>query len=74
MPALDAEVPQLRQRSTVQVPPVAHLRILEVTQIKSVPYAPPSHPFVERLIGTLVMDNKMHRTKPLQDACPMGFV
>ena len=31
----------------------ANLRILEVTQIKSVPYVPLSHPFVERLIGTL---------------------
>ena len=31
----------------------ANLRILEVTEIKSVPYVPLSHPFVERLIGTL---------------------
>jgi len=29
------------------------LRILEVTEIKSIPYVPLSHPFVERLIGTL---------------------
>jgi putative transposase len=29
------------------------LRILEVTEIKTVPYVPLSHPFVERLIGTL---------------------
>jgi hypothetical protein len=36
----------------------ANLRILEVTQIKSIPYVPLSHPFVERLIGTFVMDNK----------------
>ena len=27
--------------------------ILEVTEIKSVPYVPLSHPFVERLIGTI---------------------
>src|SRR5271157_2570798 len=27
--------------------------ILEVTEIKSIPYVPLSHPFVERLIGTL---------------------
>jgi putative transposase len=26
-------------------------RVLEVEEIKSVPYAPMSHPFVERLIG-----------------------
>jgi transposase InsO family protein len=31
----------------------AHLRILEATEIKSIPYVPLSHPFVERLIGTL---------------------
>ncbi len=31
----------------------ANLRILEIKEIKSVPYAPTSHPFVERLIGTL---------------------
>jgi transposase InsO family protein len=31
----------------------ANLRILEVTKIKTVPYVPLSHPFVERLIGTL---------------------
>ena len=32
---------------------LANLRILEVEEIKSVPYAPMSHPFVERLIGTI---------------------
>jgi putative transposase len=31
----------------------ANLRVLEVTEIKSVPYVPLSHPFVERLIGTI---------------------
>ncbi len=31
----------------------ANLRILEVTQIKSIPYVPLSHPFVERLIGSI---------------------
>ena len=30
----------------------ANLRILEVKEIKTVPYVPISHPFVERLIGT----------------------
>jgi putative transposase len=30
-----------------------NLRILEVAEIKSVPYVPLSHPFVERLIGTV---------------------
>ena len=28
-----------------------NLRVLEVTEIKTVPYVPLSHPFVERLIG-----------------------
>ena len=31
----------------------ANLRILEVTEIKTLPYVPLSHPFVERLIGTI---------------------
>ena len=31
----------------------ANLRVLQVTEVKSVPYVPLSHPFVERLIGTL---------------------
>ena len=31
----------------------ANLRILDIQEIKSVPYVPLSHPFVERLIGTI---------------------
>src|SRR5580698_3072171 len=31
----------------------ANLRVLDVREIKTVPYVPLSHPFVERLIGTL---------------------
>jgi transposase InsO family protein len=31
----------------------ANLRILEIEAVRSVPYAPQSHPFVERLIGTV---------------------
>lgn len=31
----------------------ANLRILEINPIKSVPYTPISHPFIERLIGTI---------------------
>src|SRR5580704_17001363 len=31
----------------------ANLRVLDIEQIKSVPYAPMSHPFIERLIGTI---------------------
>jgi putative transposase len=32
---------------------LANSRILEVEEIKSIPYVPLSHPFVERLIGTV---------------------
>ena len=31
----------------------ANLRILEVDEIKTIPLVPPSHPFVERPIGTV---------------------
>jgi len=31
----------------------ANLRILEVAEVKSVPYVPLSHPFIERVIGTI---------------------
>src|SRR5258708_18855142 len=30
-----------------------NLRVLEIEEIKSIPYVPVSHPFVERLIGTI---------------------
>src|SRR6516225_7022222 len=32
---------------------LANLRVLEVTEIQTVPYVPLSHAFVERLIGTI---------------------
>jgi len=32
---------------------LANLRVLEIEEIKSVPYVPRSHPFIERLIGTI---------------------
>ena len=32
---------------------LANLRVLEIDEVKSVPYVPISHPFVERLIGTI---------------------
>ena len=31
----------------------ANLRILDIDPVKSVPYTPTSHPFIERLIGTV---------------------
>ena len=32
---------------------LANLRVLDIEEIKSVPYVPVSHPFIERLIGTV---------------------
>lgn len=32
---------------------LANLRVLDISEIKSVPYTPVSHPFVERFIGTI---------------------
>ena len=32
---------------------LANLRVIEIEEIKSVPYVPVSHPFIERLIGTV---------------------
>jgi transposase InsO family protein len=32
---------------------LANLRVLDIDEIKSVPYVPTSHPFIERLIGTV---------------------
>src|SRR3989442_2118733 len=43
----------------------ANLRILDVKAIKTVPYVPLSHPFVERLIGTIrreCLDRTLFRT------------
>jgi transposase InsO family protein len=31
----------------------ANLRILEISEVKAVPYVPLSHPFIERLVGTI---------------------
>jgi putative transposase len=44
----------------------ASLRILDVKEIKTVPYVPLSHPFVERLIGTMGREC-LDRTLPLLD-------
>jgi putative transposase len=32
---------------------LANLRVLDIVELKSVPYVPVSHPFIERLIGTV---------------------
>ncbi len=34
----------------------ANLRILDIDEVKSIPYTPYSHPFIERLIGTVRRD------------------
>jgi transposase InsO family protein len=38
----------------------ANLRILEIDEIKAIPYTPISHPFIERLIGTIRRDYLDH--------------
>jgi putative transposase len=38
----------------------ANLRVLELTEIKSIPCVPLSHPFVEQLIGTLRREYLAH--------------
>jgi len=38
----------------------ANLRLLEVDEVKTVPYTPTSHPFVERLIGTTRRESLDH--------------
>ena len=43
----------VRADSPVQRLEPANLRILEIDEIKTVPHVPLSHPFVERLIGTV---------------------
>ena len=48
-PAISARIISPGTDSTRQ----ANLRILDVEVIKTVPYVPLSHPFVERLIGTI---------------------
>ena len=44
---------RLRQQAIRGATWEANLRVLNVEQIKTVPYVPLSHPFIERLIGTL---------------------
>src|SRR5215831_17442275 len=51
-----SEILKFRPRSVVSVSSMASqsiIRVLGVTEIKTVPYVPLSHPFVERLIGTI---------------------
>ncbi|HEY6272374.1 MAG TPA: integrase core domain-containing protein [Terriglobales bacterium] len=54
----------------------ANLRVLEVTEMKTVPYGPLSHPFVERLIGTIrreYLDRVLFWTPADLDAKLMEF-
>jgi len=52
----------------------ANLRIMDVAEIKTVPYVPLSHPFVERLIGSFVEDNKMQSIfSPATRRQPVGI-
>jgi putative transposase len=51
---------QLQKRVSTDTDPLfrfhrwlANLRVLDVDEVKSVPHVPVSHPFIERLIGTI---------------------
>ncbi len=39
----------------------ANIRVLEIEEVKSLPYVPMSHPFVERLIGSVRRDLRKYR-------------
>jgi transposase InsO family protein len=58
---------------------LANLRVLEIEEIKSVPYACASHPFVERLIGTIRCEtwrqhyNHVLPHSNLKDLTPIEF-
>jgi putative transposase len=61
----------------------ANVRVLEIEEIKTIPYVPLSHPFVERLIGTIRreyldqtlfwttadLEQKLRSTLAWMDAC-----
>jgi len=61
----------------------ANLRVLEVEEIKSLPHVPMSHPFVERLIGSIRrelldhtffwtvtdLENKLHNYRAYYNEC-----
>jgi putative transposase len=54
----------------------ANLRILDVAEIKTVPYVPLSHPFVERLIGTIrreCLDRTLFWTAPILEMKLLDF-
>ncbi len=52
--ALDRTQPGLPMKPLFRVHRwLANLRVLDVDEIKSVPHVPVSHPFIERLIGTI---------------------
>ena len=54
----------------------ANLRVLEVLEIKTVPYVPLSHPFMERLIGTIrreYLDQTLFWTVADLEAKLLGF-
>jgi transposase InsO family protein len=50
----------------------ANLRILDVTEIKTVPYVPLSHPFVERLIGTTWIARCFGRLRISKTSCSIS--
>src|SRR2546428_9834294 len=50
----------------------ANLRVLAVQEIKTVPYVPLSHPFLERLIGTIRREPGILRPNIILDSSRFG--
>src|SRR5256712_10881883 len=50
----------------------ANLRVLAVQEIKTVPYGPLSHPFLERLIGTIRREPGILRPNIILDSSRFG--
>jgi putative transposase len=51
---------------------LANLRILEVEEIKSIPYVPVSQPFVERLIGTIRRAGRVQKLLQRKSRSPVA--
>jgi hypothetical protein len=47
----------------------ANLRFLSVDEIKSIPYTPTSHPFIERLVGTIRREHMIDCFSGMRATC-----
>lgn len=67
----DSQIPQHGSRPIVPVSRLgSQLRELEIEPIKTVPHVPVSHPFVERLIGTVCREFLDQTFLPLHRSAP----